>query len=29
LKAQRRGNWGAKLLWDYWEQKVVIDGLPL
>jgi ribulose-5-phosphate 4-epimerase/fuculose-1-phosphate aldolase len=29
LKAQRRGNWGAKLLWDYWEQKVVVEGLPL
>ena len=29
LKAQRRGNWGAKLLWDYWERKVVVEGLPL
>ena len=29
LAAQRKGGWGAKLLWDYWEQKVVVEGLPL
>jgi len=29
LAAERRGGWGARLLWDYWERRVVTDGLPL
>ncbi len=29
LHAERRGTFGAQLLWDYWERKVAMDGLPL
>ncbi len=29
VSAQRKGGWGTKLLWDYWERKVVVEGLPL
>lgn len=30
LIAQRRGTgWGARLVWDYWEQKVLAEGHPL
>jgi ribulose-5-phosphate 4-epimerase/fuculose-1-phosphate aldolase len=30
LFAQRRGGLGGnRLLWDYWERKVVVEGLPL
>ena len=29
LAAQRKGNWGSRLLWDYWERRVVTQGVPL
>jgi ribulose-5-phosphate 4-epimerase/fuculose-1-phosphate aldolase len=29
LAAERRGDWGARLVWQYWERRVLIDGLPL
>lgn len=29
LAAQRRGGWGAKLVWDYYQQAVEEDGIPL
>lgn len=29
LKAERRGNFGAQLLWDYYARKVEMDGVPL
>lgn len=29
LAAERRGSWGGKLVWDYWERRVLTDGVPL
>jgi ribulose-5-phosphate 4-epimerase/fuculose-1-phosphate aldolase len=29
LAAERRGDFGARLLWDYWERKVATEGVPL
>ena len=29
LAAERRGDYGARLLWDYYERKVAMDGVPL
>ena len=29
LNAQRKGNWGSRLLWDYWERRVIRQGIPL
>jgi ribulose-5-phosphate 4-epimerase/fuculose-1-phosphate aldolase len=29
IAAQRRGGWGNRLVWEYWERKVVVEGLPL
>jgi ribulose-5-phosphate 4-epimerase/fuculose-1-phosphate aldolase len=29
LAAERRGSWGARLVWDYWERRVLTDGVPL
>ena len=29
LAAERRGSWGARLVWDYYERKILTDGVPL
>jgi ribulose-5-phosphate 4-epimerase/fuculose-1-phosphate aldolase len=29
LAAERRGSWGARLTWDYWERKVLAEGVGL
>jgi ribulose-5-phosphate 4-epimerase/fuculose-1-phosphate aldolase len=29
LAAERRGGWGARLVWDYYERKVLTEGVPL
>ncbi len=29
LRAERRGNYGAPLLWDYYARQVAADGVPL
>jgi ribulose-5-phosphate 4-epimerase/fuculose-1-phosphate aldolase len=29
LRGERKGSWGARLHWEYWERKVVTQGLPL